>query len=279
MVMKSSLKNTSSPAEGGSQGKSGLWALILGGSSGLGLATAKKLASHGFNLLIVHRDRRVDLDKIKMHFQEIRSTGVQVKTFNADATNSEKRSGMVQEIKSHLGDSSTIKVLIHSIAKGTLKPMQSADTSELSLQDVQLTVDAMALSLYEWTKALVASHLFTADARIISFTSEGNTKAWNNYGAVSVAKAALEALTRNIALEFAALGIKANCIQAGVTETKSFQMIPGNEVLRENALKRNPNKRLTRPEDVANVAYLLTTDEAQWITGTVVKADGGESLQ
>ncbi len=277
--MNSSLKNNSSPAREGDQAKADSWALILGGSSGLGLATAKKLALHNFNLLIVHRDRRADLDEIEMHFQEITSTGVQLKTFNADATNSEKRSAMVQEIKALLGDANKIKVLIHSIAKGSLKPMHAAAKVELNHQDFQITLDAMALSLYDWTKALVAAQLFAADARILSFTSEGNTKAWNNYGAVSVAKAALESLSRNIALEFAPLGIKANCIQAGLTDTKSFQMIPGNEALKENALRRNPNKRLTRPEDVANVAYLLTTEEAQWINGTVIKVDGGESLQ
>jgi len=255
------------------------WALILGGSSGLGLATAKKLASNGFHILIIHRDRRTDLEEITSHFQEITSIGVQLKSFNVDATNSAKRDELVREISSFLGGSRKIKVLVHSIAKGSLKPMQSDSETELNHQDFQITVDAMALSLYDWTKELVKSNLFAADSRIISFTSEGNTRAWNNYGAVSVAKVALESLTRNIALEFAPMGIKANCIQAGVTETKSFKMIPGNEVLKENALKRNPNKRLTTPEDVANVAYLLTTEEAKWITGTVIKVDGGESLQ
>jgi len=190
-----------------------------------------------------------------------------------------KRVELIQEINSFLGDSKKIKVLVHSIAKGSLKPMQSKDETELNHQDFQITLDAMALSLYDWTKALVKENLFAADTRIISFTSEGNTKAWNNYGAVSVAKVALESLTRNIALEFAELGIKANCIQAGVTETKSFLMIPGSEELKKNALERNPNNRLTTPEDVANVVYLLTRDEAKWITGTVIKVDGGESLQ
>jgi enoyl-[acyl-carrier protein] reductase I len=255
------------------------WVLILGGSSGLGLASAKKLAQSGFNLLIVHRDRRSDLEVIKCEFQEITSLGVQLKNFNVDATNAEKRNGLVQEIKSILGDSKKISVLVHSIAKGSLKPMQSSNAPELNHQDFQITIDAMALSLYDWTKSLVDAKLFAEDSRIISFTSEGNTKAWNNYGAVSVAKVALESLTRNIALEFAPMGIKANCIQAGVTETKSFQMIPGHEELKANALKRNPNKRLTTPEDVANAVFLLTTDEAKWITGTVIKVDGGESLQ
>ena len=137
----------------------------------------------------------------------------------------------------------------------------------------------MALSLYDWTKALIDAELFAADTRIISFTSEGNSRAWRGYAAVSAAKVTLEALTRNIALEFAAIGIKANCIQAGATETRAFQMIPGHKALKESALKRNPNGRLTTPEDVANVVYLLCTDEAKWITGTVIKVDGGESLQ
>ena len=169
--------------------------------------------------------------------------------------------------------------MVHSIAKGSLKPMYSETESILSAHDFKITFDAMALSLYEWTSALVEAQLFAIDTRIISFTSEGNTKAMPNYGAVSVAKVALEALTRNIALEFAPIGIKANCIQAGITLTKSFRMIPGQEKIMENALSRNPNNRLTTPEDVADAVYLLTLDEAKWITGTVIKVDGGESLR
>ena len=136
----------------------------------------------------------------------------------------------------------------------------------------------MALSLYEWTKAVIANSLFASDSRIIAFTSEGNTRALPNYAAVSVAKVALEALARNMALEFAAIGIRVNCIQAGVTITKSFEMIPNSEHIEANALQRNPNNRLTTPEDVANAAYLLTREESNWITGTVLKVDGGESL-
>ncbi|MBT8179143.1 MAG: SDR family oxidoreductase, partial [Eudoraea sp.] len=66
---------------------------------------------------------------------------------------------------------------------------------------------------------------------------------------------------------------------AGVTDTPSLRMIPGSELLLEDARKRNPLGRLTQPEDVANVVYLLSTGEASWITGTVIKVDGGESLR
>ena len=244
----------------------------------MGLATAKKLASHGYHIIIVHRDRRSDMDEIQLSFEEIRAKGNQLITFNTDALNAEKRFEIILDIKKQLPHNDRIKVLVHSVAKGSLKPMYSNTESTLVDIDFKITFEAMALSLFDWTKALVEHQLFGSDTRIISFTSEGNKKALPNYGAVSVAKVALEALTRSIALEFASLGIKANCIQAGVTLTKSLRMIPGYEKIEANALKRNPNKRLTTPEDVANVVYLLTTDEAKWITGTVIKVDGGESL-
>ena len=255
------------------------WVLILGGSSGLGLATAKKMASHGYHIIIVHRDRKIDLEQINKHFQEITLSGVKLLNFNIDATNPDKRRQTIDEIKTTLSTTGKIKILVHSIAKGSLKPMVSNEETTLNHQDIEITLNAMALSLYDWTKEVFEANLFNEDARIVAFTSEGSSKAWEGYAAVSAAKATLEALTRSIALEYALKGIKANCIQAGTTETKAFQMIPNSEVLKKSALERNPNKRLTTPEDVANAVYLLSTDEAKWITGTVVKVDGGESLR
>ncbi|MCM5663268.1 SDR family oxidoreductase [Galbibacter mesophilus] len=254
------------------------WALILGGSSGLGLASAKKLALDGYNLLIIHRDRRTDISTIEAEFEAIRNLNVQLKTFNLDATNAEKRNELLKDLKDFVQRKS-IKVVLNSIAKGNLKPMLSDKEKSLGNQDFHLTIDAMAICIYDWTKGLLEADLLAEDTRVLSFTSEGNTKAWKNYGAVSAAKAALEAIHRNMALEFAEKGIKSNCIQAGVTETNSFKMIPGSDILKKNAISRNPNGRLTTPEDIANVVSLLCRDEAKWITGTIIKADGGESLQ
>ncbi|MDT0294257.1 enoyl-ACP reductase [Mesonia ostreae] len=253
------------------------WAVILGGSSGLGLASAKKLASHGMNLIILHRDRKTNLAAIEREFEVCKKEGIQLKSFNIDATNSEKIQENLSEIKSLLSDKGKIKILLHSIAKGNLKPMLGEKTT-LSSVDFQITIQAMALSLYDWVKAIFTEELFHQDSRIIAFTSEGNSKAWKNYAAVSAAKVALEAITRNIALEFAAYGIKANCIQAGMTDTFSFRQISGSEQLKKYALMRNPNQRLTTAEDVANVVYLLSKDEAKWITGTTIPVDGGEHL-
>lgn len=255
----------------------GKWALILGGSSGLGLAAAKKLAKHGMNVCIVHRDSKQAMADIQYHFDEIQRTGNQFLSYNVDATNPEKREGVIRDLKTALGTGS-IDFLIHSIAKGNLKAMADAQQEELQKEDFLITVDAMGISLYDWVKSVFTARLFAADARVLSFTSIGNSRAYKGYAAVSAAKATLEAITRNIALEFAPYGIRANCIQAGLTDTKSQRMIPGAAEMKEQAILRNPFKRITTPEDVADAVYLMCQPEAAWITGTVIPVDGGESI-
>ncbi len=254
------------------------WALILGGSSGLGLATAKKLAQHGMHICVVHRNRKTELPAINEHFDSIRKLGVQFLSFNLNAFKEEDRHVIVNELRTALREVGRIRTFVHSVAKGNLKPMVSKDTPVLKNDDFHLTIDAMAISLYDWTKVLFDQNLFSSDARIISFTSEGNSKAWPNYAAVSAAKVTLEAITRNIALEFATFGIRANCIQAGVTDTSSLRAIPGSQEIIKHSLKRNPFKRLTLPENVADVVYLLSKDEAAWINGSVIPVDGGEHI-
>ena len=253
------------------------WALILGGSSGLGLATAKKLAKHGMNICIVHRNSRSQLADIKKEFNEITHQGVGFISYNTDAFHLEKRTALIEDLVAEI-NGGKLKTLVHSVAKGNLKPMISELTPTLQTDDFQLTIQAMGISLYDWTKAIFEARLFSDDARVVSFTSEGNTKAWKNYAAVSAAKATLEAITRNIALEYAPFGIRANCIQAGVTDTASLRMIPGCDEIKKHSLLRNPFNRLTLPKDVANVVYLLSKDEASWINGAIIPVDGGDQI-
>ncbi|MVM39690.1 SDR family oxidoreductase [Spirosoma sp. HMF3257] len=255
------------------------WAVILGGSQGLGLATARKLAQHGMNICVVHRTRKTDLPEAEAEFNRIEANGILFRHYNVDATNADKRKFVIADLQAQLGENAKVRALIHSIAKGNLKPMISADQRQLQHDDFQLTLDAMAISLYDWTNDLRIASLFAADARIISFTSEGSTKAWKNYAAVSAAKAALEAISRSIALEMAPLGIRTNCIMAGVTDTASLRMIPDADTLLSHSKQRNPFSRLTQATDVANVAYLLCKDEAAWINGAVIPVNGGEHLQ
>lgn len=253
------------------------WALILGGSSGLGLASAKKLAHHGMNICIVHRNSKAEMKSISESFKEFDNTDIKFISFNIDAMNPEKMDMVINTLKEKM-NSGRIRCLLHSIAKGNLKPMLDSDLPELKKDDLMITLENMAISLYEWTKAVFSNDMFAEDTRIISFTSEGNKKAYKGYAAVSVAKAAIEAISRNIALEFAPFGIKANCIQAGITNTASQRMIPGSDQMKDIATSKNPFGRITTTEDIANVVYLLCKDEAIWINGTIIPVDGGESI-
>jgi enoyl-[acyl-carrier protein] reductase III len=255
------------------------WALILGGSSGLGLGTAKKLAKKGMNLCIVHRDRKEDLPKIHEEFERFRESGIHLISFNTDALKEAGRKEILDALTEALGKAGSVRVLVHSIAKGNLKPMNATKENSLQNADFHITIDAMAISLYDWAQELIYRNIFSESARVVSFTSEGNAKAWPYYAAVSAAKATLEAISRNMAVEFAQLGITTNCIQSGAVDTPALRAIPGSEKYAAISLKKNPFKRLTTPEDIGNVVYLLCKDEAAWINGTIIKADGGESLK
>jgi NAD(P)-dependent dehydrogenase (short-subunit alcohol dehydrogenase family) len=96
------------------------WALVLGGSSGIGLASAKKLAQMGMNIFIVHRDRRGAMDKITPEFESIRALGVKLVTCNTNALTAEGRSEVLSQIADKIG-SGSIHLVLHSIALGNLK--------------------------------------------------------------------------------------------------------------------------------------------------------------
>ena len=252
------------------------WALILGGSSGLGLATAHKLAREGFNLWIVHRDRASEREKIELEFQKIRKHCPHLITQNKDALHPDRMSQCIGEVLKSYPEI-RIRILVFSIAKGNVKSLLGENI--LTLNDFSLTADAMAFALFSWTDKLRQLHLWASPGSVVAFTSEGSRKSWPGYAAVGAAKAALESLIRSMALEYASLGLRCNCIQSGVCKTPSSQMIPGFEQLLEESRKRNPFKRLTQPEDVANAVYLLSREEARWINGTIIPVDGGESIR
>ena len=96
------------------------WAVILGGSSGFGLATAKRLAALGMSVCAVHRDRRAMLAKIEPEFEKIRAGGAKLLTFNTDALDAEKRREVVDALAAEIGRG-RVRVLLHSVAFGNLK--------------------------------------------------------------------------------------------------------------------------------------------------------------
>ncbi len=251
-------------------------ALILGGSKGLGWASVKKMASQGWNLIIIHRDPRNHLDAFYAEIEDLKNQNkIEIKSFNKDATRLESIQKLISQLKK---DNPELKIdlLLHSIAKGSLKMLHGEE--KLSELDFSITIQAMGHSLYQWVNSLHESNLLNNPAKILAFTSEGNQKAWPGYAAVSSAKGVLEAISRSIAVEYAKFGITSNCIQAGLTITEAFKQIPNSQKLAKAREKQNPMGRLTTPEDVANVVYLMSKPEANWINGSIIKVDGGESI-
>jgi enoyl-[acyl-carrier protein] reductase III len=254
----------------------GKWALILGASSGFGAAAALALARHGFSIAGVHLDRRSTAANAEKIASEIRQAGRQALFFNVNAADPARRA---EVIECFLQASTGLDLLLHSLAFGTLKPFIAENSDGAIRQaDLSMTLDVMAHSLVYWVQDLFRAGLLKKGAKIFAMTSAGGHRVWPTYGAVSAAKAALEAHVRQLAIEFSPFGVSVNALQAGVTDTPAARRIPGSDTMFARALESHPAGRLTTPEDVAEVLVAFGLSQAAWMTGNVIRVDGGEDL-
>ena len=262
------------------------WALVLGASSGFGAATALAWARAGFNVIGVHLDLRGTIAAAHAVRDEIAALGREVVYFNVNAGDDEKRAEVVASIAARFaerraaGATPYIGAFLHSLAFGTTLPyLATPDRPKaLTRKQLEMTVDVMAHSLLFWVRDLHDAGLLGRGSRLYAMTSEGAMLAVPTYGAVSTAKAALEAHVRQLALELMPEGITVNAIRAGVTDTAALRRIPDWPKLIAAAEARNPGRRLTRPEDVAEALVVLATPNTHWMTGNVIGIDGGEVM-
>jgi NAD(P)-dependent dehydrogenase (short-subunit alcohol dehydrogenase family) len=255
------------------------WALILGASSGFGAATSIELAKHGYGIFGVHFDLRSTLPNAVAVQDAVKAAGEDAVFFNINAADDEKRRTALDAVRETLDTDGHVRVLMHSLAFGTLLPFIGENPKErISQKQMDMTLDVMAHSLVYWAQDMADRKLLGKDSRIFAMTSSGSTRVIKAYGAVSAAKASLESHIRQLAFELAPMGVTANAIRAGVTDTPALRRIPGGPELHARAMAMNPSGRSTTPEDVAKAIAVLSDENLYWMSGNVIGVDGGEEL-
>ena len=251
------------------------WVLLLGGSTGHGAATAKRLASDGYGIIAFHFDRGEAKKIADDTISEVNElTNGKCDYFNTNAASEETMDEYLPKIK-EITNGANLKLLLHSIAFGTTTNFFG--DKPVTQRQMDMTVHVMGNSILYWTQKLFSEKLLGKGSRIMGLTSEGNYLAMEGYGPVSVAKVAMEAVIRQIGWELGEHGITANAIQAGVTPTRALTKITDNwEDWIKNTKTRNPMRRTTTPEDIAGTISMLLKPEADFINCSIIYCDGGE---
>jgi enoyl-[acyl-carrier protein] reductase III len=245
---------------------SGKSALVTGASRGLGAVVARRLAAAGARVILTYG--RDDAGAAATRNDIVRAGGA-ASLLKANLVHSHDISAMFKVI----AETGCLDVLIHCAAIGSFKPLLDVRANQW---DLTMSVNARALLLC----AQHAAPLMEGrTGRIVSVSSLGSSRVLPSYGAIGPSKAALEALTRYLALELAPRGIRANAVAAGLIETESVKAHPQYAAFASRAIEASPAGRLGTPDEVANVVLFLCTPLSDWIVGQTIVVDGGVSLR
>lgn len=238
--------------------------LVTGGSRGIGKAIALEFAARGahiaFNYIRSHNAAAETQ-------REIEALGVRCLRVRAHLGDPDKIRRLFQEVTATFGK---LDVLVNSAASGV---QRSASELEEKHWDWTLNVNAKA----PWLCAIEASKLMTGGGSIVNITSQGSQKVLPYYFSVGTSKAALEALTRYLAVELAPQGISVNAVSGGYVDTGALDYFPNRDSMME-AGRSAPAGRMVTAEDIALVVAFLCSKDAAMIRGQVIVVDGGYTL-
>ena len=241
-------------------------ALVTGGSRGIGKAIALRLAEEGADVMINFFTNRT---KAKETVEEIHKKGVKAESVRGNVGDPVHVQKIFNAVREKFGK---LDIFISNAATGVLKPIL-----DITSKDWQRTMDinsrALLLGAQEAAKLMEGR-----GGRIISLTSMGSSRWIPKYSAVGTSKAAIESLTRYLAVELAPMKIIVNAVSAGIVDTDSLKYFPDRERMLEKTKAYTPMGRIGEPEDIARVVALLCTDDASWICGQTIIADGGYAL-
>jgi enoyl-[acyl-carrier protein] reductase III len=239
-------------------------ALVTGGSRGIGKAIVLEMARRGadiaFNYLRGH-------DAAAETQREIEDLGVKCLRMKAHLGEKARIEEMFALVKDEYG---RLDFLVNNAASGVQRSAAELDEKHW---DWTMGINAKA----PWLCAIEASKLMVDGGAIVNLTSEGSRRVLPNYFSVGTSKAALEAVTRYLAVELAPKGIRVNAVSGGYVETRALDHFPNREEMLE-AGGLTPAGRMVSSEDLAKVVVFLCGDDAQMIRGQVIVVDGGATL-
>ena len=240
-------------------------ALITGGSRGIGRAISLQLASEGADIIINFFRKRGTAEAT---VKEIEAKGVRAHAIKANVGEPEEIDRMFHEIKGKFG---RLDILINNAASGVARAALDLDTRGW---DWTMNINARAFLLC----AQRAAKLMNGGGTMVSISSLGSRLVLPIYTAVGVSKAALESLTRYLAIELAPKGIRVNGIAAGAVESEALKLYTADPNLPKPAWQTTPAGRMVLPEDIANLVAFLCRDESSMIRGQIIVIDGGVML-
>lgn len=237
-------------------------ALITGASRGIGAAIAKKLAARGFMVIINYGHSSAAAEEVK---NQIEQAGGQAVLMQGDVSSGDDVDRMFKDIKKTWG---RLDVLVNNagINRDTLLIRMKEDQ-----WDAVLSTDLK--SVFFTTKAAASLMMRQRSGSIINIASVVGITGNAGQANYAAAKAGVIGFTKSAAKELAARGIRVNAIAPGFIETDMTDAIP--EKIREGMLETIPLRRGGKAEDVANAVAFLASDDAGYITGQVLKVDGG----
>lgn len=246
------------------QGKN---AVITGSGRGIGRGIALALAQRGCNIAINYLRHREEAEDTAAAVERL---GVRAVVIKAHVGRDEEMQALVDQSIAAFGG---VDIFVGNAASGVLKPI-----TEIDRKAWEWTVNINARSILVGVQAALPSMRARGWGRILTVTSIGSRRVFPEYGVVGVSKAAIEALTRYLAVELAPHNIIANCISPGVVITGALDFFPRKDEMVAYARANTPAGRLVTPEDVGEVAAWLCSNAARMVVGQTIEVDGGYSL-
>lgn len=242
-------------------------ALVTGSSRGIGKTIALRLAKQGYNLVVNYaRSKSAALETA----EEIKKLGSDVLVVKCNVGKVDKVKEMFQQIDEHFG---RLDVFVNNAASGVLRPLMELEESHWNWT-MDINTKALLFCAQEAAKLMERN----GGGKIVSISSIGSIRYLENYTLVGVSKAALEALTRYLAVELAPKNIVVNAVSGGAIDTEALQHFPNREKLLEDARKNTPAGRMVEMDDMVNAIMFFISDQSSMIRGQTLIVDGGRSL-